>query len=136
MRLHSWLLFRISHVMQFIMSRRDGLLCGTLVKISLNLHESFLTLYKSNFVKTMATGGWRGHNERNCFTFVYVRKIFLSPRTITCERDIYVASFLAHLSWKLKWAILIAFCPLSVCLSVRPFVCPSVCKLLHFRLLP
>jgi hypothetical protein len=26
--------------------------------------------------------------------------------------------FLAHLSWKLKWAILIAFCPSSVCLSV------------------
>jgi hypothetical protein len=25
---------------------------------------------------------------------------------------------LAHLSWKLKWAILIAFCPSSVCLSV------------------
>ena len=35
--------------------------------------------------------------------------------------------FLAHLSWKLKWAILIAFCPSSVWrLSVR---------LLHFRLL-
>jgi hypothetical protein len=31
-------------------------------------------------------------------------------------------AFLAHLSWKLKWAILIAHCP-------------SVCKLLHFRLL-
>jgi hypothetical protein len=38
---------------------------------------------------------------------------------------------LAHLSWKLKWAILIARCPLSVCPSVRL----SVCKLLHFRLL-
>jgi hypothetical protein len=30
--------------------------------------------------------------------------------------------FLAHLSWKLKWAILIAFCPSSV----RPSVCLSV----------
>jgi hypothetical protein len=40
-------------------------------------------------------------------------------------------AFLAHLSWKLKWAILIAFCPSSV----RPSVCLSVCKLLHFRLL-
>jgi hypothetical protein len=39
----------------------------------------------------------------------------------------YGAQFLAHLSWKLKWAILIARCPSSVC--------PSVCKLLHFRLL-
>ena len=33
-------------------------------------------------------------------------------------------SFLAHLSWKLKWAILIACCPSSVC--------PSVCKLFTF----
>jgi hypothetical protein len=33
--------------------------------------------------------------------------------------------FLAHLSWKLKWAFLIAGCP---------FICLSVCKLLHFRL--
>jgi hypothetical protein len=31
-----------------------------------------------------------------------------------------IIAFLAHLSWKLKWAILIARCP-------------SVCKLLHFR---
>jgi hypothetical protein len=30
--------------------------------------------------------------------------------------------FLAHLSWKLKWAILIARCPSSVCPSVRPSV--------------
>jgi hypothetical protein len=43
-----------------------------------------------------------------------------------------VSLFLAHLSWKLKWAFLIAFCPSSVCpsdvwrLSVR---------LLHFQLL-
>jgi hypothetical protein len=34
--------------------------------------------------------------------------------------------FLAHLSWKLKWAILIAGCPLSVRPSVRLTVCPSV----------
>ena len=34
--------------------------------------------------------------------------------------------FLAHLSWKLKWAFLIARCPASVCLSVCPSVCPSV----------
>jgi hypothetical protein len=40
-------------------------------------------------------------------------------------------TFLAHLSWKLKWAFLIVFCPSSFCPSVRP----SVCKLLHFRLL-
>jgi hypothetical protein len=46
--------------------------------------------------------------------------------------------FLAHLSWKLKWAFLIALCPssvrLSVCPSVRPSVCLSV-RLLHFQLL-
>jgi hypothetical protein len=36
-------------------------------------------------------------------------------------------SFLAHLSWKLKWAFLIALCPSSVC----PSVCLSV-RLLHF----
>ena len=28
-------------------------------------------------------------------------------------------NFLAHLSWKLKWAFLITRCPSSVCLSVR-----------------
>jgi hypothetical protein len=39
----------------------------------------------------------------------------------------YSSPFLAHMSWKLKWAFLIARCPASVCLSV--------CKLLHFRLL-
>jgi hypothetical protein len=44
-------------------------------------------------------------------------------KKFTCS---WTLSFLAHLSWKLKWAILIARCP-----SVRP----SVCKLLHFRLL-
>jgi hypothetical protein len=36
-------------------------------------------------------------------------------------------SFLAHLSWKLKWAFLITFCPSSFCLSVW--------RLLHFQLL-
>jgi hypothetical protein len=35
--------------------------------------------------------------------------------------------FLAHLSWKLKWANLIAFCPSSDCPSVCPSVCLSVC---------
>jgi hypothetical protein len=35
------------------------------------------------------------------------------------DREIpYSFLFLAHLSWKLKWAILIAFCPSSVCPSV------------------
>ena len=36
-------------------------------------------------------------------------------------------AFLAHLSWKLKWAFLITCRPSSVCPSVRPYVCPSVC---------
>jgi hypothetical protein len=38
--------------------------------------------------------------------------------------------FLAHLSWKLKWATLITHCPSSVCLAVRLSV-----NFLHFRLL-
>ena len=37
--------------------------------------------------------------------------------------------FLAHLSWKLKWAFLITCRPSSLCPSVRPSVCLSVCKL-------
>ena len=41
-----------------------------------------------------------------------------------------VSSFLAHLSWKLKWAFLIAFRPPSVCLSVRPSVNFSYFQLL------
>jgi hypothetical protein len=52
--------------------------------------------------------------------------IFIVPHLLWRE-----TSFLAHLSWKLKWAILIARCPSSIC----PSVCLSVCKLLHFRLL-
>ena len=40
--------------------------------------------------------------------------------------------FLAHLSWKLKWAFLITFRPSSVCLSV----CLSVCKLFTFSSSP
>ena len=52
-----------------------------------------------------------------------------------------VSLFLAHLSWKLKWAFLITFCPSSVRPSVCPSVCPpsvrpsvrlSVCKLFTF----
>ena len=43
-----------------------------------------------------------------------------------------VRNFLAHMSWKLKWAFLITFCPLSVCLSVCLSVHPSVCKLFTF----
>ena len=35
--------------------------------------------------------------------------------------------FLAHLSWKLKWAFLITCRPASVCPSVCPSVCLSVC---------
>ena len=41
---------------------------------------------------------------------------------------------LAHLSWKLKWAFLIAFRPSSVCLSVCLSVRPSV-NFSYFRLL-
>ena len=34
----------------------------------------------------------------------------------------YLSIFLAHLSWKHKWAFMITCCPSSVCLSVRPSV--------------
>ena len=34
---------------------------------------------------------------------------------------LYFCSILAHLSWNLKWACLIAFCSSSVCQSIRPF---------------
>ena len=51
-------------------------------------------------------------------------------------------TFLAHLSWKLKWAFLITCRPASVCpsvrLSVRLSVCLSVClsvNFSHFHLL-
>jgi hypothetical protein len=37
--------------------------------------------------------------------------------------NLHIIQFLAHLSWKLKWAFLIGCCP------------ASVCKLSHFRLL-
>ena len=40
--------------------------------------------------------------------------------------------FLAHLSWKLKWAFLITCRPSSVCPSICPSVCLSVCKLFTF----
>jgi hypothetical protein len=48
-------------------------------KVEIYIKLSFLTLYKSNFVKTMAAGV-EGAKRGNCFY------IFLSLRT--CERDI------------------------------------------------
>jgi hypothetical protein len=59
-----------------------------LTKKSQNLHESFLTLCKSNFVKTMAAwveGAIIGETVFNC---AYIGKIFVSPPTISCEKDI------------------------------------------------
>ena len=47
--------------------------------------------------------------------------------TCKCYESSPKHKFLAHLSWKLKWAFLITCC-LSVCLSV----CPSVCKCFTF----
>ena len=40
--------------------------------------------------------------------------------------------FVAHLRWKFKWAFLIACCPSSVCLSLRPSDPLSWCKLFTF----
>ena len=53
----------------------------------------------------------------------------------TCHTasSILVHAFLAHLSWKLKWAFLIACRSSSVCPSVRPSVCLSV-RLLTFHI--
>jgi hypothetical protein len=99
--------------------------------------------------KKIASVGWRYlyivcyHNLcRFCMcvsTAMLTSHALLFVLTLTLKFD----PFLAHLSWKLKWAFLIARCPASVCLSVCPSVRPSVrlsvrlsvCKLLHFRLL-
>ena len=46
--------------------------------------------------------------------------------------------FLAQLSWKLKWALLIAWCPSSILASYHPSVCLSVypsANFSHFHLL-
>ena len=59
----------------------------------------------------------KGHNCK-------IVKILWSHLNIFYSRTM----FLAHLSWKLKWAFLITCRPLSVCLSV----CPTVCKLFTF----
>ena len=91
-------------------------------------------------------------SNRECFTHMNAHSVAvtivvegLSILCLQCKlgnhdhwtgRDVYSdthsvtrgASFLAQLSWKLKWAFLITCRPSSVCLSV----CPSVCKLFTF----
>ena len=64
---------------------------------------------------------------------IYEVKTFLVWIEILC-RCAEPISFLAHLSWKLKWAYLITCHPSSVCLSVCLSVCPSV-NFSHFHLL-
>jgi hypothetical protein len=61
-------------------------------------------------------------------TFVSVQKNFYRQvqQDQNFSTSLINSSLLAHLSWKLKWANLIAR---------HPSVHPSVCKLLHFRLL-
>ena len=54
--------------------------------------------------------GWNSHK------FFFLRFLrYIDPM-------LYFYSILAHLSWNLKWACLIAFCSSSVCQSIRPFV--------------
>jgi hypothetical protein len=48
-----------------------------------------------------------------CFKITHNISVFVKIKS---------AQFLAHLSWKLKWAILIARCPSSVCLSVNFYI--------------
>jgi hypothetical protein len=55
---------------------------------SWNLHESFLTLCKSKFVKIMAVEGEGVIRGETVFTCVYMGNIFLSPRTISSEMDV------------------------------------------------
>ena len=62
-------------------------------------------------------------------TFLWVSYFY--HVTLTLEFD----PFLAHLSWKLKWAFLITLRPSSVCPSVCPSVRLSVCNFSHFHLL-
>ena len=65
-------------------------------------------------------------------TFLAMIADLCNPDNILKWLKISKTFFLAHLSWKLKWAFLITCRPSSVCLSVRPPVRPSVCKLFTF----
>ena len=77
------------------------------------------------------------HNVLNFFKYDFTDSMLICTFENTCDinsclvsyqvhcmNNLYLASFLAHLSWKLKWAFLIVFRPSSVC--------PSVCELFLF----
>ena len=59
-----------------------------------------------------------------CNSLIFARVTCLGLRRI--EEFFSFLDFLAHLSWKLKWAFLITRCPASVCLAVRLSICLSV----------
>jgi hypothetical protein len=65
--------------------------------------------------------------EKSYWRWKIAERCKLRRRTATVR--LLCDAFLAYLSWKLKWAFLIAFCPSSVCLSVRLYVwcLTSVC---------
>jgi hypothetical protein len=65
---------------------------------------------------------------RSSLSWVLIHWVFTKLWPLDLKKKIsnyqFYASFfsLAHLSWKLKWAFLIAFCPSSFCPSVSPSV--------------
>jgi hypothetical protein len=71
-----------------------------------------------------------------CFRLVSIFSLCCCPFRLFSFRFVLLrcVSFLAHLSWKLKWAFLIVRCPSSVRPSASVSVRLSV-KQLHFRLL-
>jgi hypothetical protein len=78
-------------------------------------HEQF-----SSYLASVTSAGDRAANLDLCLVLM----TFSCQGSFTCHTYCDTGPpFLAHLSWKLKWAILIARCPSSVC----PSVCPSVC---------
>jgi hypothetical protein len=57
------------------------------------------------------------HFLNPCVFYLYQCSLYIYWKN---SLQMFFIPFLAHLSWKLKWAFLIAFCPSSVRPSVRP----------------
>jgi hypothetical protein len=100
------------------------------LSIYLSIHQTLHFMYhvREGWESLWKKHVWVGHNNH---PFVWSQtEITLNVPVRISELiyiKVYFSLFLAHLSWKLKWAFLIDRCPASGC--------PFVCKLLHFRLL-
>ena len=92
----------------------DHMLLFSLYKI-IKLFVCFFSLLPQNILLM----GRNMHNSALQRPPVYNGFPFVSKHPITKRMH----QFLAHLSWKLKWAFLITFRPSSVCPSVRLSVC-------------